>query len=106
MNVNLETTVKTAETTAASIAMWPEDVTDLQEIATAAVNQDGKESHAITNVMTRVMEEIAAIHAVNVKMEFLVTKQMDDVLRGVPLAMKEYTVTKHANISTMGRIAT
>lgn len=44
--------------------------------------------------MTQVMEEIAAIGAVTVNMEFLVTKKQDNVPRGVHLAMKESTVTK------------
>lgn len=40
------------------------------------------------------MEEIAAIRAVSVTKELLVTKKQDSVPRGVPLALKESTVTK------------
>lgn len=49
------------------------------------------------NVMTPVMDEIAANRAVTVKMECLVTRKLDSVPRGVPLAMKETTVTKVNN---------
>lgn len=47
------------------------------------------------------MEVTAAIRAVTVKMKFPVTRQQEDVPRGVLLAMKESTVTKVNNKSTM-----
>lgn len=56
--------------------------------------------------MPQVTEVIAAFRAVNVTKEFPVTRKMDGVSRGAPLAMKASTVTKHAHIRTMDRIAT
>lgn len=47
--------------------------------------------------MTQVMEVIAAIRAVSVTKKLLVTRKLDSVHWGVPLAMKESTVTKVNN---------
>lgn len=47
--------------------------------------------------MAQVTEVIAAIRAVTVTKEFLVTRKLESVRRGVPLAMKESTVTKVNN---------
>lgn len=47
--------------------------------------------------MAQVTEVIAAIRAVTVTKEFLVTRKLESVRRGVPQAMKESTVTKVNN---------
>lgn len=47
--------------------------------------------------MAQVTEVIAAIRAVTVTKEFLVTRQLENVRLGVPQAMKESTVTKVNN---------
>lgn len=47
------------------------------------------------------MEEIASIRAVIVIMDILVTRKLDGVPRVVPLVMREFTVTKLANIRIM-----
>lgn len=44
--------------------------------------------------MPQVTEVIAAFRAVNVTKEFPVTRKMDGVSRGAPLAMKAATVTQ------------
>lgn len=72
----------------------------------AVVQRDGNLLCVYKNVRAQVMEEIAATCAVNVTKEFRVTRKMDGVRRGVPRALKESSVTKHALIRTMDRIAT
>lgn len=72
----------------------------------AVVQRDGNLLCVYKNVRAQVMEEIAATCAVIVTKEFRVTRKMESVRRGVPQAMKESTVTKHALIRTMDRIAT
>lgn len=47
--------------------------------------------------MAQVTEVIAAIRAVTVTKEFLVTRQLENVRLGVPQAMKESAVTKVNN---------
>lgn len=46
------------------------------------------------DVMTQVTEEIAAFRAATVIMDFLVARKLENVPRGVHLAMKERIVTK------------
>lgn len=67
---------------------------NLKIFITIYVYRTNKNVILCQNVMTQVMEEIAAIGVVTVNMEFLVTKKQDNVPRGVHLAMKESTVTK------------
>lgn len=51
------------------------------------------------------MEEIASIRVVIVIMDILVTRKLDGVPRVVPLVMREFTVTKLANIRIMDQTA-
>lgn len=91
--------------TAVRIVTCQRSVTERLVHVMAVVKRDGNLLCVMKNAMTQVMEVIAATCAVSVTKEFLVTRKLDGVPRGVHRAMKEYTVTKHALIRTMDRIA-
>lgn len=106
-NVLLGHTEKTVCKTAVKNVPPPGNVTEGPVHVMVVVKRAGNLLCVMQNVMTSVMEEIAANRAVTVKMECLVTRKLDGVPRGgVHLGLKKSTATKHVTINTTDLTAT